>query len=183
MRIRTYFHRPEIGTMNGMIGLMIAYAISTVIVMMVIASAVITCIVVVRAVMSAAIGAIMVRPREIEMVVVGVGDVDAERPASTVYIYRTVEVGRLHEPAELTVAQHPAQVVVAHVQIVVIAVQGPLFASKHVVHQISDAGDKVVVYLVHIVVLLCIEIQFVGHLVRKEKSFLAHFAVAHCRTA
>lgn len=61
-----------------MIGLMIAYAISTVIVMMVIASAVITCIVVVRAVMSAAISAIMVRPRKIEMVAVGVGDVDAE---------------------------------------------------------------------------------------------------------
>lgn len=166
-----------------MIGLMIAYAISTVIVMMVIASAVITCIVVVRSVMSAAIGAIMVRPREIEMVAVGVGDVDAERPASTVYIHRTVEVGRLHEPAELTVAQHPAQVVVTHIQIVVIAVQGPLFAPKHVVHQISDAGDEVVVYLVHIVVLLRIELQFVGHLVRKEKGFLAHLAVAHCRTA
>lgn len=166
-----------------MIGLMIAYAISTVIVMMVIASAVITCIVVVRAVMSAAIGAIMVRPRKIEMVAVGVGDVDAERPASTVYIHRTVEVGRLHKPPELTVAQHPAQVVVAHVQIVVIAVQGPLFAPKHVVHQVSDAGDEVVVYLVHIVVLLRIELQFVGHLVRKEKSFLADLAVAHCRTA
>ncbi len=166
-----------------MVRLVIPYAINTAVMGMLVTTAIIAHIIIMGTIMSAAIRAIVIWAGEIKMITIGISDVNPERPASATDIHRTVEVGSLHEAVVLLAVHHPTEIVVAHIQVVVVAVQSPLLTTKYVIHQVAYAGNKVIVYFVHIIILLCIELQFVSHLVREEKSFFAHFAVTHCRTA
>ncbi|EDO55933.1 hypothetical protein BACUNI_00407 [Bacteroides uniformis ATCC 8492] len=139
-------------------------------------------VVIVRTIMATAICTVMIRPREIEMIMVGVSDVNPKRPTTTTYINRTVKIGGPHETAVLPVIQHPSKVVIAHIQIIVIAIQCPFLPPKNVIHQITYTGNEIIVYFVHVIILFCTQVQFIGHLVRKKAGLFTHFAVAHCRT-
>lgn len=104
-----------------MVRLIIPNTPRTGIVRMMVTTAIIA-VVIVRTIMPTAICTVMIRPREIEMIMVGVSDVNPKRPTTTTYINRTVKIGGLHETAVLPVIQHPSKVVIAHIQIIVIAI-------------------------------------------------------------
>lgn len=161
------------------IGFSVADAVVAVIVRMFVASAVIAGIVVMGAIVSAAISAVVIGTREVEMVVVGIVDVYPEVPTVSTGIDGPVEVIGLYEAGILAAAQHPAKVVIAYIEVVVVAIERPLFASHHIVHQIAYAGNEVVVDFIYIVVLLSVEIQLIGHLIGEEKGFLTYFAITH----
>lgn len=112
-----------------MVRLIIPNTPRTSIVRMMVTTAIIA-VVIVRTIMPTAICTVMIRPREIEMIMVGVSDVNPKRPTTTTYINRTVKIGGLHETAVLPVIQHPSKVVIAHIQIIVIAIQGPFLPEE-----------------------------------------------------
>lgn len=161
------------------IDLVVANTIRAVVVLMLVASAIIAGVVVMRATVSTGIRAIMIRPGEIVMVVVGIGDVDAEMPTITTGVDGSIEVVGLYEAAVLAAAQHPAQVVIAHIQEVIVTVERPFFATQHIVHQIAYTGDEVIVDFIHIVVLLGVQVQFISHFIGKEAGLLTYFAITH----
>lgn len=118
-----------------------------------------------RAVMPATIGPVMIGTAEVEMIVIGIRNVDAEVPPSTTGIDGAIEIIGLEETTVLRFAQYPTQIVIAHIQRSVIVVQRPLITAHHFVHQVAHGGDKVIVYLVSIVVLSRIHVQFMRHLI------------------
>lgn len=150
-----------------------------VIVRMFVASAVIAVVMMVSAAMPAIVRAIVIRTGEIEVVMVVIGHVNPEVPTVSAGINRPVEVFGLHETPILAVAQHPAKVVIAHVEVIVVAVERPLFAPQHIVHQVAHAGNEVVIDFIHIVVLLSVEVQLVGHFIGEETGFLTYSAITH----
>lgn len=89
---------------------------------MVIPSAIVAHVVVVSAVMPAAIAVIVVGLWKVEVVWVGVSDVNSEISLPAVHVDRAEEMDSVHEAGILLAAQYPAQVIVAYVQIVIIAV-------------------------------------------------------------
>ena len=91
-----------------MVRLIIPNTPRTGIVRMMVTTAIIA-VVIVRTIMPTAICTVMIRPREIEMIMVGVSDVNPKRPTTTTYINRTVKIGGLHETAVLPVIQHPIE--------------------------------------------------------------------------
>jgi len=135
---------------------------------------------IVRTIVAATIRTVMIWPRKIEMIMIGIGYVNPERPTSATDINRTVEISCLHKTAILLIAQYPMEIVIAHIQIVVITIQGPFLTPKDIIHQIAYTGNEVIIYFVHVIILFCIQIQFIGHLVRKKAGLFTHFAVAHC---
>ena len=133
--------------------------------------------------MSATVSTIMVRTRIIEMIRIGISNINPERPSSATHIDRTEKISGLHETGILSAAQHPAQIVITYIQIIVITIQSPFFPPQDIVHQIPYTRDKVIIDFVHIIILFRIQFQLIGHLVRKEACLFTHFTVTHSRMA
>lgn len=120
-----------------MIDLLATYAVRTTVVRVVVATAIITGVVVVCAVMSATIRPVMIGTTKVEMIVIGIRDVDAEVPPPATGIDGAIEIIGSQKTAVLRVAQHPPEIIIAHIQRLVIVVQRPLIATHHLVHQVA----------------------------------------------
>jgi len=121
----------------------------------------------------------VVRSTEEEMVMVGIRNINTEVPAIATCIDRAIEIIYLYKPAVLVVAHYPAQIIITKIEQIVVAVHSPLFTSQHIVHQIANGVNKVIVNFVCIVPLPNTEVEFVRHFIGQETSFLAYFAFAH----
>lgn len=121
----------------------------------------------------APVGKVMMRTGKIEMIVVGIDHADPQDPPSGVHVDGTEKVFGLHETVVLPAAQHPAQVIVSHVQIHVITVHGTFVAGNGQFHQPADPAKEVIVNLKHIVTLTGGEIQLVCHLISQKTAFHA----------
>ena len=163
-----------------MIHMFVSHAIISAIAIMVISSTIIAYIVKMRPVVSTRIAAIMVGFREIEMVMIGISNVYPEVPSATVCIDRTIEIIRLQETVILRIVQHPAQVVITYIQIIIIIIQCPFVSVYHIIHQITDGIDKIEIDLIDIIVLSCAQVQFIRHLVCQETRFFTNPAITHC---
>ena len=95
--------------------------------------------------------------------------IDGEEPAIVKPRERTEEIVRSSENGILPIVEDVAKVCIAVGQIISIDIVCRL-----------DAEQIVEVDLIAVVVLLIIEIQFVGHLVREETGLLASLSIAHC---
>lgn len=164
-----------------MINFLATYAVRTTVVRVIVAAAVITGVVVMRAIVPATIRPVVIRATEVEMIVIRISNVDAEVPPSTTGIDGAIEIIGSQEATVLRVAQHPAQIIIAHIQRLVIVVQCPLITAHHLVHQVAYRGDKVIVYLVSIVVLSGIHVQLMRHFIGQEASLFPNPAIAHRR--
>ena len=133
-----------------------------------------------HAVVSALVALVVVRLAEVEVVHIGIHVEYAEEPVAGSGVDGAVEVVHTHEAAVLRSREYPAEVVVAVVQELVVAVYGRGISAHHIVHDVTDIVDKVVVHLVCIVVLHLAEVEFVGHTVGDEAGVLAYFTAAHC---
>lgn len=179
-RIRTETNRPKVRTTIRMECSLISHPMRCrVMVEISISVPIKTCIMKMRTIMRSTIGTIMVRHTEIEQAVVRVVDINAEVPSSSRHIYRAIEIIGIHEPAILPVAQHPTEIIITNIQCFVVIIQSPFIAACHIIHDIADRIDKVVINLVSVIVLLSTQIQFVCHLVRKKTCLLTHLAGTH----
>ena len=93
----------------------ISHTIISSIITMVIPSAIIAYIVKMRPVVSSRIATIMVGFRKIEIVTIGISNVDTEIPSATTCIDRTIEIIGLQKTSILRIAQYPTQVVVTYI--------------------------------------------------------------------
>ena len=135
----------------------------------------------VYAVVGSAIGMIARGGAIIVVVAVGVAGIDTHTPSVPVHIQRTVEVVALDEAAVLPAAKHIHEVFVAHIEQIVVVVDGVVVAVRHIVDNFVDLVEEVEVYLIHVFILAVAEAQFVAHTVGKETCLAADIGQAHCR--
>jgi len=171
------------GTAAGEGMLLLAYMFPAIVMVMVIASTpqaecpVIQCMVIhagivavseVYAVVSTDIRVVTCGGAEVEVVAVGIAIPDTHTPRVTYHIYGAVEVVALHKPAVLAVAEHIHEVFVAHVEQVVVIVDGIVVSVHHIVYHLIHLIEEVEVDFIHIVVLTVRESEFMSHTVCKE---------------
>ena len=137
----------------------------------------------VYAVVSPCISMVARRNTEVEVVAVGIAVPDAHPPRVTYHIYGTVEVVALHKLAVLTVAEHIHEVFVAHVEQVVVIVDGIVISVYHIVYHLIHLIEEVEVDFIHIVVLTVREPQLMSHTVGKEACLATDIGQTHrCKT-
>lgn len=93
---------------------------------MFVTSAIIAHIIMMRAIVPSYIRAVVIRTREIEMIVVGIRDINTEVPTVSTGIDGAVKILRLHKAGILSATKHPAEIVITYIQIVIISVECPL---------------------------------------------------------
>lgn len=108
----------------------------------------------------------------VTMVVVNV--IDAECPVTSCGVDRAEEVFQTHEQAVLCSIKNVAKILVAIVQIVVVAVDGIGIAIYYVIHEIVSRVNEVIVHFEAILVLSWRELQFVGHSIGEKTCSLTH---------
>ena len=118
--------------------------------------------------MCAAVGVVKHRASEVEIVAVRVAGVDSEPPIARFIIERTVEIIGCTVGTILPIVEDIAQVGVP---------SAPIYAVKVVVS--VDAHEVVEIDFVSSLILIVGQIEFVSHLVGKEKGLLACLFVAH----
>lgn len=133
---------------------------------MVVSVLIITHIIIIGAIMLATfIRAVSSRTVIIVIIMIGICYIHSEPPIVVRSIERTVERLLVHKPSVLRIRQYPAQIIISHIKQAIVIAQG-FFASKHhIVHQITNVVNKVVVDFVHIVILRGRQMEFVGHAV------------------
>lgn len=92
---------------------------------MFVTSAIIAHIIMMRAIVSAYIRAVVIRAGEIEMIVVGIRDINTEVPTVPTGIDGPVEILCLHKAGILSATKHPTEIVITYIQIVIISVECP----------------------------------------------------------
>lgn len=92
---------------------------------MFVASAIIAHIIMMRAIVPAYIRAVVIRTGKIEMIVVGIRDINTEVPTVSTGIDGAVKILRLHKAGILPATKHPAEIVITYIQIVIISVECP----------------------------------------------------------
>mgnify|MGYP006947123105 FL=1 len=101
-------NRTEIRTPARMVRFIITDTERAVIGRMVMSAPVIAYIMIMDTVMSATVSTIMIRTRIVEMIRIGISNINPERPMPATHINRTEKVGSLHETGILSAAQYPA---------------------------------------------------------------------------
>ena len=129
--------------------------------------------------MPTCVGTIMIWSREIEMIVIGIRDVNTEVPTVSTGIDGAVEILCLHKASILPAAKHPAEIVISYIQIIIITIERPLIAIQYIIHQIAYAGNEIIIDFIHIIVLLGVQIQLISHFIGEETGFLTYFAITH----
>jgi hypothetical protein len=96
---------------------------------------------------------------------ISVDIVDAEKPSTCSHSNRAIEIVQVHETTILTVSQHPAKVIIAKVQSIVVIIDSPLITVYHIIHCVAERVDEIVIDLIYIFVLAVVQSQFISHLV------------------
>ena len=133
----------------------------------------------VYAIVGATIGVIACGCAEIEVVAVGVAVPDTHAPCVSCHIYRTVEVVAIDKPAVLAAAENIHEVFVAHVEQIVVVVDGIVVAIHHIVDYLIHLIQEVKVDFIYVVVLTVRESQFVSHTVGKEARLATDVGQTH----
>ena len=118
---------------------------------------------------TASIGGIEVRPSEIEVVTVGITEIDAEVPITCLPVKWTIEILGCKIGAPLPVEKDITQVKVATLPISAEHIRTP-----------RNTHEVVKVDLIRRLILGIRQIQLVCHLVRQDKGFPASLLVTHC---
>ena len=155
------------------------------IVVVIVASKVITitieAVVIVDAVVSAGIHIIDAGYSVEEVITVVIVLVDTEHEVRAGIIDGTIEVLPPQESLELAATQDKAQILVAEVEQIVIVVDCVVVAVDHVVENLVDVPEEVVVDLIDIDPLFARKIQLVAHSVRQEARFATNLhGTKHC---
>lgn len=120
----------------------------------------------------------MMRLAEIEMMDIGIDQINAQLPTALMRTIRPIEMLSLQESAILRTAENPTQIIVTDIQTIVITVQRTTITIHYFHPQRSYMRQKVVVYFIHIIVLLRTESQFVSHPVGQETDITTQICAA-----
>ena len=125
------------------------------------------------------IGVIACRDAEVIVVAVGVATPDAHTPCVTYHIYRTIEIVAIHKPAVLAAAKHIHEILITHVEQVVVIVDGIVVSIYHIVYDLVHLVEEVEVDFIHVIVLAVRQSELVSHTVGEEAGFTTDVAQTH----
>ncbi len=117
----------------------------------------------------------------IEMGQVMVDLMDTEQPTTSCSVDRTEEIIQTHESAILYLVQDITKVIIAPIQIVIVAVDSIIVTINYSIHNRINRGDEVIVDLIAILILLRGKIEFVCHTIAQETSILTNFVGRKCK--
>ena len=116
---------------------------------------------------------------EVEMLHITIYLIYTEQPITGSCIDRTVKIIHSHETAVLRSRKNPAQVIVPIIQELIVTVYRIIISSHHIVHDVTDIVNKVIVHFVHIIVLHLRQVQLICHTVGQETGIFSHLTHAH----
>ena len=90
---------------------------------------------------------------EVEIVAVTIAAPYSHRPFATNQMYGTEEVVAIHKPTILTAAKHIHQVFVAHIEQIVIIIDGIIISKHHIVEHFINLIEEVKIDFIHIFIL------------------------------
>jgi len=128
---------------------------------------------------SAIIALIMMRLSEIKMIHISINLINTEQPTVMRRINGTEEIIHIHKSTVLRCRKDPTQIVIAIIQELIITVDCSRVSAHHIVHDVTDIVDEVVVHFIHIVILHGTQTELVCHTVGKETCIFTHLALAH----
>ena len=129
----------------------------------------------VYAVVRTIIGQVACGSAKVEVVAIVISIPDAHTPRASCHVYRAEEVVTFHELAVLIVAQHIHEVLIAHIEQVVVIVYGIVISIHHIVNHLVHLIEEVKVYLIHILILAVREPKLMPHAVGEEACFATDF--------
>ena len=107
--------------------------------------------------------------------------IDTHAPTIPHHIYRTIEIVTLHKTAILTITQHIHQVLIAHIEQVIIIVYRIIVSVHDIVNNLIHLIEEVKVNLIHILILAIAESQLMSHTVGKETCLTTDITHVHRR--
>jgi hypothetical protein len=102
------------------------------------------------------------------------------RPSATYQMYGAEEVVAIHKPTVLTAAKHIHQIFVAHIEQIVIIVDGIIVSIHHIVEHLIHLIEEVKVDLVHILILTIRESELICHTITEEAGLATDIRQTHC---
>ena len=132
-------------------------------------------------IVSTTIGVIVHRHTKVEIVAVSITRIDAHTPTSLYHIDRTVEIVTIDKSAVLTVTEHIHKVLIAHIEQIVIIVNGVVIAIHHIVNHLVHLIEEIEIDFIYIIVLAVTKSKFMSHTVGKEACLTTDFRQAHRR--
>lgn len=141
-----------------------------------------TCIVTVckvDTVVGTTVGVIMSRYTKVEIVAVSITRIDTHAPTPLYHIDRTVEIVAIDKPAVLTVTEYIHKVLIAHIEQVVVIVNGIVITIHYIIDYLVHLIEEVEINLIHIFVLAVAESKFISHTVGKETCFATDLRQTH----
>ena len=179
-RIRTNPNRAKIRTAVRVIHSLISYPMRRrIMVKIIVSTPIIAGMMNMRTIVRSTIGMIMIRQTEVEQTTIRIIHINPETPSSSGHINRPIKIIGSHEPAILSITQYPTKIVITDVQRFIIVIHRPFITTCHVIHDITDRINKVVINLIRIIILLSGQIQFIRHLICQETRLLTNSAIAH----
>lgn len=179
-----------------MLELLLACAMPAIVVMVVVSStpqaecAVIECVMIhtgivavckMDAIVSTTIGVIVHRYTKVEIVAICITCIDTHPPSAIYHIDRTIEIVAIDKSAVLTVTEHIHKVLIAHIEQIVIIVNGIVIAIHYIVNHLVHLIEEIKINLIYIIVLAVTESKFMSHTVGKEACLTTDFRQTHRR--
>lgn len=146
---------------------------------MLIPVAVIAPVIVISTVMPPVVSSVMIRLGIIIETYIRIDDINPEIPAVSRSKNRPVEILHSQKPYILAAGQHPAEIVIAQVEHIVIVFQRPGISGDHIVHEVTDIINEIKIDLIDILHLPGRQVQFVCHPVCQETGVFTHFSHTH----
>ena len=119
------------------------------------------------------------RYTEVEVIAITITRIDAHTPLTTNQVYGTEEIIAIDKLTILTAAQHIHQVLISHVEQIVIIVNGIVITIRYIIYHLIHLVEEVKIYLVYILILAVAKSQFVSHTVSKETSLATDIKQTH----
>ena len=116
---------------------------------------------------------------EVEVITVTIAVPYAHAPRIPYHIYRTIEIVALHKPTVLAATEHIHEVLITHIEQIVVVVDCIIVSIYHVVYHLVHLIQEVKVDFIHVIVLTVRESQLMSHTVSKEACLTTHVGQVH----
>lgn len=116
----------------------------------------------------------------IVIVAIAVSAPYSHRPFATYQMYGTEEVVAIHKLTVLTAAKHIHQIFVAHIEQIVIIIDGIVISKHHIVEHFINLIEEVKIDFIHIFILTIRESELISHTITEEAGLAADIRQTHC---
>ena len=121
----------------------------------------------------------MMRFAIVEKIHIIIYQINTEMPFVLMRINGTVEMLSPHKTTILRTGKYPTKIIITHIQKIIVTFQRIIIASYHIIHQITDIIDKIIIHLIYILYCRGVSFQFICHRSVRKRVFCLIFADTH----